>query len=136
MDPRSHSGAVLAEALQPGDWIRVWPDPRDLARGFLRLDGAWADVFPDRATVVLDGAAGPAPAAFDGPAAALRSPRLAELFPGRAKLAHSPAWFDGVKNTYGNSIGKWKTTDNPERVSEFMETPGASELLKRFGYEA
>jgi hypothetical protein len=60
---------------------------------------------------------------------------LAELFPGRAKLTSSVAWFDGVQSAHGKSIGKWKKPGNTERVAEFMDTPGAAELLKKFGYE-
>lgn len=60
---------------------------------------------------------------------------LVEIFPSKATLANSNAWFDGVKSVHGKSIGKWKKTNNKERVSEFMNTPGAVELLKKIGYE-
>ncbi len=60
---------------------------------------------------------------------------LAGIFPGRAKVTSSRAWYGGIKSAHGESIGKWRRTDNKERVSEFMDTPGAVELLKKFEYE-
>lgn len=46
------------------------------------------------------------------------------------------AWFGPVKDFYTNSICRWKDHQYAERVKEFMNHPGAAELLQRYGYES
>lgn len=51
-----------------------------------------------------------------------------------ASVRRNPAYFTGLKKMHNKSIGKWKKTENKERVKELLAYPGAMELLKKFNY--
>jgi len=51
-----------------------------------------------------------------------------------ASVRRNPAYFTGLEKMHSNSIGKWKQTENKERVDELLAYPGARELLKQLGY--
>lgn len=51
-----------------------------------------------------------------------------------ATVRENAAWSGEVKPLFESSIGKWRTTDDTERVAELMAQPEAVRLLEAFGY--
>jgi hypothetical protein len=47
-----------------------------------------------------------------------------------ATVRRNPAYFTGLEKMHTNSIGKWKKSENRERVDEMLNYPGAIDLLK------
>lgn len=52
-----------------------------------------------------------------------------------ATVRRNRAYFTEVNKIQTKSIGKWKRTDDQQRVEAFLAEPGAVQLLQRFSYE-
>ncbi len=64
-----------------------------------------------------------------------RDDRL-EKYPRFASVVSSNAWFGKARAVSAESIGRWKQPTNAARVQEFLDTPGATILLKELDYES
>jgi hypothetical protein len=51
-----------------------------------------------------------------------------------ASVRRNPAYFAGLERIHRKSIGKWKNTENKERVEKLLAYPGAKDLLNKLGY--
>lgn len=56
-------------------------------------------------------------------------------YPKSAKVNRSGAWFGGKAiPIHENSIGRWRQTENLQRIAELLTIPRANKLLRRYGY--
>jgi hypothetical protein len=59
-----------------------------------------------------------------------------EQYPRFASVVSSDAWFRKAHAVSAASIGQWNLPANAARVREFLDTPGATTLLKELDYES
>jgi hypothetical protein len=55
-------------------------------------------------------------------------------YPKHATVTTSNAWFGPARPLSNDSIGKWKSSEFPERVNELLSIPDGVKLLEHFDY--
>jgi hypothetical protein len=51
-----------------------------------------------------------------------------------SSVHRNPAYYSGLERIHSKSIGKWKNSENRERVEKLLACPGAKDLLIKLGY--
>lgn len=57
-------------------------------------------------------------------------------YPSSARVRTHLAWNDGVRPLNPSSIGKWRSAQDSASIQALLGTPGAHDLLERYGYPA